>query len=106
MKSFESTLTYTARHVRSRLAKLESLPCFDLTINVHGRVHDGDINIEFRLGEYHYTDVVKGGNLEAVITEFLRRRGWTERNAPLCLPAVEQEEVIDAQDQVDDRIPF
>jgi hypothetical protein len=54
-----------------------------LEIEVSGRVHD-ELKIKYSIGEYSGT--CEGGDLIAVLDEYMRRRGWNARNAPLALP--------------------
>lgn len=55
-------------------------------IEVSGRTHD-ELKIKYGVGEYGCT--VSGGDLRAVLIEYKRRKGWTEANEPLALPAGE-----------------
>lgn len=61
----------------------------DLAIYVSGRIED-DIKVEFRLSKGYGSDEVKthGGNLTAVVGEYLHRLTFNDRYAPLCLPKV------------------
>lgn len=79
----ERDITLVAAELRQEL-RSANLSCMELTISVSGRVHDGDLSIRFSL-EGSYGDSVTGGTLRAVLSEYLRRRGWTARNAPLSL---------------------
>lgn len=90
-KSFEVALKEIVKDIRAELSTVESISSLDFDIDVSGRVHDGDINIEFRIGSsYSHGGQVKGGSITAVVSEYKRRFGWDERNTPLCLPAVEE----------------
>lgn len=92
-KSFETALKEAVKDIREDLAKVESISFLDLGVEISGRIHDGDINIEFKLGSSYGTGgQVKGGSIAAVVSEYKRRHGWDERNTPLCLPAVESVE--------------
>ena len=64
----------------------------DLAIYVSGRIED-DIKVEFRLSKGYGGDEVKavGGNLQAVVDEYLHRLSFNRRYAPLCLPKVAPE---------------
>lgn len=57
----------------------------ELKIEVSGRVH-GELKLSYKVCE-NYDEGVKGSDLMAVLDEYIRRRGWKERNAPLALPA-------------------
>ena len=90
-RNFENQLKLVVREIRADLAQIESTRSLELEIVVSGRVHDGDIEIEFKLGNPYSTGgVVKGGSLDSVVQEYKRRFGWDERHTPLCLPAVEE----------------
>lgn len=54
----------------------------DFTLCIEGRP-DGDLKISYGLGEYG--SEVKGDFILAVLDEFLRRKGWSDRHNPLCL---------------------
>lgn len=90
-KSFETALKEIVKDIREELVSNESISSLDFRIDVSGRIHDGDLLIEFQIGSSYGTGgEVKGGSLVAVIAEYKRRFGWDERNTPLCLPAVEE----------------
>jgi hypothetical protein len=72
--------------LRKRLADADIGGSFGLTINISGRIQDGDVLCEYRLCKNYGSDT-KGHSLTPVINEFLRRNGWEETNAPLALPA-------------------
>jgi hypothetical protein len=88
-KSFETALKEIVKDMREELTSVESISSINFEIDVSGRVHDGDINIEFRIGSSYGTGgQVKGGSIAAVVSEYKRRFGWDKRNIPLCLPAI------------------
>lgn len=72
--------------LRKRLAAANIGGSFTLNISIDGRIQDGEVRCEYRLCKNYGTDT-KGHSLDPVITEFLRRQGWEETNAPLALPA-------------------
>ena len=74
-----------AAGIREDLKHLESLSSFCFAIRVDGRVHSGDLKVEFQIGESSYAMDVKGGTYRAVIEEFMRRHGWDKANAPLMI---------------------
>lgn len=80
------SLTEAIREIRGQLAEA-NIGAMRLDIEVIGRTH-GELKIEFVLGgESCYSpDNVRGGDLDAVVTELIRRKGWSTRYAPLCLP--------------------
>lgn len=59
---------------------------FEISVSASGRVQDGDVKITYECGP-QYGNAVKGGTLEAVVEEYLRRNGWDRRHAPLALEA-------------------
>ena len=88
MTSFETSLLAEIAAAKCELKKDESLFGFTLTITASGRI-DGDVDVSFTLGGRYGEQSVTSGSLAPAIAEFLRRRGWQERHAPLCLPNVE-----------------
>lgn len=101
MSPFETILLEEIAKLKGELARDESLNGFDLTINAVGRL-DGDVEISFTLGDYYGGGSTKSGSLGAALAEFLRRRNWTARNAPLCLPNVSPA----SSQAADDEMPF
>lgn len=85
MSPFETILLEEVAKLKGELARDESLSGFDLVIQATGRL-DGDVEVSFTLGDYYGGGSAKSGSLGAALAEFLRRRNWTARNAPLCLP--------------------
>ena len=71
------------------LLSLADVSNFRLDIEISGRVHGGDILVTYKMGERYSSNSPEGSRLEAVVQEFLRRRGWEARNAPLALEAPE-----------------
>lgn len=91
MSPFETILLEEIAKLKSTLAAGdERLNGFNLTINATGRL-DGDVEVSFTLGDYYGGGACSAGSLGAALAEFLRRRNWTARNAPLCLPNVARE---------------
>lgn len=89
MKDFDNAVADFAVALRAELQKVESLSRFEFGVEISGRVHDGELKINYKCGEYSYSaDKTEGGRATAVVKEFLRRKGWNEANAPLCLPNV------------------
>ena len=102
MSPFETILLEEIAKLKDELARAdESLSGFDLTINATGRL-DGDVEVSFTLGDYYGGGSAKSGSLGAALAEFLRRRNWTARNAPLCLPNVSPA----SSQAADDEMPF
>jgi hypothetical protein len=82
--SFEGALKREIKRLRERL-KHSDLPEFDFTIQAKGRVHGGDVKLEFSLDGDYNCRAVKGSSLGPVVDEFLRRYGWDKLNAPKAL---------------------
>jgi len=84
--SYEATIKEIVNYVRDELKKIEEISNLDFEITADGRLHDGSINIKFKLGSsYSIGGMVEGGRLDAVLTEYMRRFGWDVRNKPLEL---------------------
>lgn len=97
--SFEQALKNEVERIRDSLSETNATS-LDFEISVSGRIHDGDIEIEFSIGEtYSKGGKVTGGILENVLKEYKRRYGWSEVNQALCLPRVKAV-------TVDEEIPF
>lgn len=78
-----------SKHVRETLARAD-VSGFWLTVECSGRTQTGESEclIEYKIASNRYNDdMVKGADLDAVLYEFLRRRGWTSVHAPLALAA-------------------
>lgn len=84
---FEKVLANKMIEVRQLLAD-NDIGAMRLDIEVSGRTMTGDLEIRFILGTEYEGKNAKGGNLDAVVTEFIRREKWRHQNAPLCLPKV------------------
>src|ERR1700722_6601061 len=85
--TFEQTILAEATRIREALAE-ENISNMRFDIEVKGRTISGEVDVTFCLGEeYASSESVRGGNVEAVLKEFLRRRQWRERNDALSLPA-------------------
>lgn len=59
-----------------------------LTIEASGRTLTGDVLLTYHLADSLYSTegAASGGDLTAVVKEFLRRHEWENRHAPVCLP--------------------
>ena len=88
-KIYDPMIRELALYVRQRLQVIDELSSIQFSIDVSGRVHDGDLNVKFEIGStYSDGGVVKGAKLDVVIDEYLRRHGWDVRNQPLCITYV------------------
>jgi hypothetical protein len=83
--TIEEIFKQAAIGVRDQLADMDSLYSFNLRLEADGHVHQGDLNITIRLGSNSYSTGVEVNRLEPVVTEYMRRNGWDDANAPLCL---------------------
>lgn len=108
--SFTGALKREVVRIKNKLAKCEKLSTFRIDIEAKGRL-DGETLITFKLTESSYGSEgsVEGCNLDDVCEEFLRRKGWVERNSPLVLTANEQQRA-DAErvvtNTIEDDMPF
>lgn len=46
---------------------------------------DGYVMVSYAIGESYENDRCEGSNLYETITEYMRRKGWTEQNKPMKL---------------------
>jgi len=94
-KNFEGQVMAIVKDIRERLAVLTDTNTFDFHIKASGRVNDGDVEIKFTLGTLYGSNHCEGGQLFAVVEEYMRRHGWNKAHAPLCLPSVESKEPVE-----------
>jgi hypothetical protein len=87
--SFEGAVKREAKRIREQLQADESLHEFAFRIQVSGRVHDGDLKLIYSVydnnGGQYQEPKVTGDSVHAVMDEFTRRRGWTQRHAPKAI---------------------
>jgi hypothetical protein len=84
--TFDEMIKNLAIHVRDDLKQVEAISSLNFSIEVTGRVHDGDLKIKYSIGSaYSNGGEVKGGALDPVLTEYKRRFGWDQRHQPLCI---------------------
>lgn len=86
---FHNTVVLLARKIREKLQQHDELSRFCFRVEVEGRVHDGDMELVYKIGSFG--GEVEAHSIDAVLDEWMRRKGFEKRNAPLCLPNVEQE---------------
>ena len=91
MSPVETILLEEIARTKQTLRQDESLSGFELTITASGRLV-GDVSIIFKVADCYGYAGCEAGSLAAALEEFLRRRGWTARHAPLCLPNVSSQE--------------
>jgi len=85
----------------------ENAFCF--TITASGQVLDGTLELKFKLGSNTWgSEPVQGNSLDAVVNEFIRRKGWEAMHAPLQLtgPEPQAEDELEAESIDDNEIPF
>lgn len=80
--SFHGALKREAAKVRALLADANIGSSFTFQASVSGRVQDGEVEVKYKLEGPSYGDHVEGNELNAVVEEFLRRKGWTKQHAP------------------------
>jgi hypothetical protein len=85
--TYDQMVRNLATFLRDELRQLDEPPSsLDFSINIDGRVMDGDLRIEFAIGStYSDGGQVKGGDVSRVVDEYKRRFGWDKRNQPLCI---------------------
>lgn len=93
MTEFEQALVKEVQRLRAIAKQNTDWAQFRVDIEISGRVHSGEINIEFGVGE-GYGAHVKANNLDASLYEFMRRKGFEVSNKPLCI-SYDGEEVED-----------
>ena len=83
--SFEGAVKREVKRVRDVLARDETLSEFYLTITASGRTSEGDVKLSYKLAACSYTTPVEGDSINAIVDEFLRRRGWSAVHAPKAI---------------------
>jgi hypothetical protein len=87
-QDFDLRVIALAEAIRHKLSDFEAIHHVYLEISVEGRV-DGDLKIQYRVAT-NYENHTKAGRIEAALNEATRRFKWSEANAPVCLPKVEE----------------
>ena len=86
MTEFEKILLDEISYLRSKAQANTAWREFAIDIEVRGRVHEGDLRIEFSVGESYGADSsAKAHSLRAALHEWTRRKSWNEANRPLML---------------------
>ena len=92
--SLEGMIKRAAIDVKRQLEGAKAGSEFKLTIEAKGRVHDGELKIDFGLADNDYSGPqVRGNRLGPVVEEFIRRNGWAKSHAPLQISQGEQNDV-------------
>jgi hypothetical protein len=73
--------------VRRKMADADIGSAFTIELKASGRINDGDVKIEWNVsaGGWDNRQEAKGASLSACVAEVLRRHGWQERHAPVCI---------------------
>lgn len=92
--SLEGMIKRAAAEVKRQLAHAEAGSEFQLTITASGRIHDGDLKIEYGLANNTYgLQVVTGNRLDPTVEELIRREGWDKSHAPLQISQSDQDDI-------------
>lgn len=83
MTEFEKAVVEEVRRVRGILQVNENIHRFEFEITASGRVHDGEVKITFKIGEYDVS--VTGNTVDAAVLEFQRRNGYDAKHSGLVL---------------------
>ena len=84
--STEGAIKRAVRQVRAALRGADQGSEFEFEIHAKGRVQEGEVKLSFKLADGYYAGVsVTGNSVQGVLDEYLRRQGWTKRNAPLAI---------------------
>lgn len=79
---FEQVVEHKVKAVRERMRNHDASEMY-IEVRVTGRVQTGDLKITYCFGEY--SGRVEGNELDKVIEEYMRRKGWDEVNAPIAI---------------------
>lgn len=98
-KALHLALTQAAHLVRETFAA-NDVGEFYLAIDVCGRTmtDKDECLVTYHIADGKYGEHTKGNNLDATLTETLRRNGWNRANKPLALPAPTTSKVYDSTD--------
>lgn len=103
--SFEGAVKREVKRIREALrpaveAKL-MINDFGFQIKVSGRVLDGEVKLSYKIGEYDFmAKEVEGDSPNAVVDEFLRRKGWASIHAPLAISMDKQKPLVETEDEI------
>jgi len=105
--SFEGAVKREIKRIREQLQADETLSEFYFDIKVSGRVHEGDIKLTYKVADNSYgARQVEGDDVNAVVEELQRQRGWTARHAPKVLSYEKIPGDNTDPTELDDEIPF
>ena len=111
-QAFSKALTDVLFQIRDRLQEEEIISTMRFDIEVRGRVHEGELRIEFVLGQEYASINARGGNLEAVIEEFIHRELFNRKHKPLMINHIktieppQPQHVVTGLGNPTDDIPF
>lgn len=101
MNELEQVLGLTCQAIRDKLSQAD-VSEFELEITISGRVDSSDpLKISYLIGKCYDDAKTKGVELGPTVAEYLRRKGWEEKNDYKALPAPKT-----IAEQIDDEIPF
>lgn len=90
-KVFEAEVKRTVLIIQSELQKLENVHRFTVSFEADGRV-DGDFKIAYRVS-CDYESSVVGNDMQKVMVESMRRKGWQDTNAPKAISHITGKEI-------------
>lgn len=102
----EAAFKIVASMVRDRLALSDQISQFDFKMVSSGRTQDGDMKVEFVVGEGYYGsgNSVTSNCIHSAVEEVLRRKGFDETHKPLCLPKYHHVETPQPHVAADDEV--
>ena len=84
--SFHGAIKRESAKIRAMLKDATLGGGFTFVVEVSGPIQSGDVEIEYRLNDDKYPSTeVKGNESNAVLNEFLRRKGWNSVHAPKAI---------------------
>jgi hypothetical protein len=70
-----------------------------IDIEICGGTHDEVLSCRFKVGEHYDSANAEGNRLSEAVTEYLRRKGWTQKHAPLLIRGPEPEPLPPPEDK-------
>lgn len=88
-KSLEALFIDVVYNLKEDIGQFAGCNSFFFEMKADGRV-DGDVKVSITIGEHTWSaaSTATGNSIAVVLEEFLRRKGYEKRHAPLCLPNV------------------
>ena len=84
--SFHGAVKREAAKIRAMLQGADLGGGFEFIVSVEGPIQTGEVQIEYMLRDDKYpTTEVKGNEPNAILAEFLRRKGWNVMHAPKAI---------------------